>query len=333
MKKEDELLKCYLSDDERYADLINGVSFGGRQVVRAEDLSDRDTQTGYHKNTRTVKGKKNTKYRDLFRKASFGANFAVVGVENQTQVHYLMPVRCMEYDVKEYRRQEVEQKKILERLRKQAEEKDGYVQKKQTDAEFLSGFPKDGKLNPCITIVLYYGDNWDGSTDLYGLLDFTDIPEELRGMVNNYKLNLVDIKKLEQTDMFHTDLKQVLDVIRCAEDKEKLKELITTDPAYNNMAADAYDVMAAFTKSKELVKIREKAGGEEIDMCQALREWADDERREGKIEGKKEGRLEEKLENLCAIMINLKLTEEKAMDALNIPQEERSHYMELLSML
>jgi len=132
LKKEDELLKCYFSDDERYADLINGVSFSGRQVVRAEDLFDRDTQTGYHKNTQAVKGKKNTKYRDLFRKASFGANFAVIGVENQRQVHYLMPVRCMEYDLKEYQRQEVEQKKALERLRKQAEEKDGYVQKKQT---------------------------------------------------------------------------------------------------------------------------------------------------------------------------------------------------------
>ena len=96
MAKEDEVLARYLSDDERYADLINGVSFGGRQVVKAEDLSDRDTKTGYHKNTQAVRGKGNTKYRDLFRKASFGANFAVVGIENQKQVHYLMPLRSME---------------------------------------------------------------------------------------------------------------------------------------------------------------------------------------------------------------------------------------------
>ena len=277
MAKEDELLKRYLSDDERYADLINGVSFSGRQVVRAEDLSDRDTQTGYHKNNRAVKGKKGTKYRDLFRKAAFGANFAVIGVENQKQVHYLMPVRCMEYDVKEYQRQEVEQKKTLERLQK------------QTKAEFLSDFPKEGKLNPCITIVLYYGDDWDGSTDLHGLLDFTNIPEELRGMVNNYKLNLVDIKKLEQTDMFHTDLKQVLDVIRCAEDEDKLEELIKTDPAYKTVAEDAYDVMAAFVKSKTLVQLKETEEGETIDMCKALQDWAAKERREGREEGKQEG--------------------------------------------
>lgn len=327
MAKEDELLKCYLSDDERYADLINGVSFGGRQVVRAEDLCDRDSQTGYHKNTRSVKRKKSTKYRDLFRKASFGANFAVVGVENQNQVHYLMPVRCMEYDLKEYQRQESEQKKAFEKAVEAG--------KCITDAEFLSGAFKESKLHPCITIVLYYGDNWDGSTDLHGLLDFTDIPEELRGMVSNYKINLLDIKKLEHTDMFHTDLKQVFDFIRYAKNKEKLKELVATDPMYKNMREDAYDVIAAFTKSKELIQIKERTGGEEQDMCQALREWAEEERKEGrsegilegKAEGKAEGKVEQQLANLQTIMKNLKLTAENAMDVLEIPQEERAQYI------
>lgn len=311
MAKTDELLKRYLDDDERYADLINGVSFGGRQIVKAEDLSERDTQTGYHKNTRAVKGKRNTKYRDLFRKASFGANFAVVGIENQQQVHYLMPVRCMEYDVKEYQRQEVEQKRALKKAAKE---------KGITGAEFLSEFPKEGRLHPCITIVLYYGDEWDGSADLHGLLDFTDIPEELCAMVNNYKLNLLDVKKLDKTDMFRTDLKQVLDAIRCAEDKEKLKELLRTDPAYKKLPEDAYDVIAAFTNSEDLVQIKEKNRGEEIDMCKALKEWAEEERCAGREEGT--------LANLRAIMANLNLTAEKAMDALNIPQEEWPQYLE-----
>ena len=46
--KEDEVLARYFSDNERYADLINGIGFGGRTVIKAEDLSDRDTKTGYH---------------------------------------------------------------------------------------------------------------------------------------------------------------------------------------------------------------------------------------------------------------------------------------------
>ncbi|MBR6642536.1 MAG: transposase [Lachnospiraceae bacterium] len=275
MANEDEVLARYLSNDERYADLINGIGFGGRQVVQAADLSERDTKTGYHKGNRAVKGKNITKYRDLFRRASFGANFAVIGVENQKQVHYLMPVRCLEYDLKEYQRQEVELSRKC---------------KNQTPAEFLSGFPKSGKLHPCITIVLYYGDDWDGSTDLYGLLDFTNIPEELKNMVGNYKINLLDIKKLENTEMFHTDIKQVFDFIRCSGNKDNMKKLITTEAGYKSLSEDAYGVMAAFTKSKELMQLREKQQeGERVDMCKALQEWAAEERSEGRAEGRAEG--------------------------------------------
>ena len=32
-----------------------------------------------------------------------------------------------------------------------------------------------------ITIILYYGEEeWDGSRDLHGILDFQDIPEQIR---------------------------------------------------------------------------------------------------------------------------------------------------------
>lgn len=267
MAKEDEVLARYLSDDERYADLINGVTFGGRQVVFAENLSDRDTKTGYYQNTRAVKGKDNTKYRDLFRRTSFGANFAVIGIENQKQVHYLMPLRCMEYDLKEYQRQEVEQKRR---------------QGRQTGAEFLSGFPKEGRLHPCITLVLYYGDDWDGSTDLHGLMEFANIPEELKGMVSNYKMNLLDIKKLENTDVFHTDIKLVFDFIRNKKSKTKIKELLKNNPAYKNMSRDAYDVIVTFTKSEELLPLREKEDGERVDMCKALEDLKEEGREEGR---------------------------------------------------
>ena len=93
-ERDDEVLKRSLADNNRYADLINGFCFEGEQVVKAEDLSDRDSQTGYHKKGTAVTGKRNIKTRDLFRKTRFGVNFAVIGIENQQKVHYLMPLRC-----------------------------------------------------------------------------------------------------------------------------------------------------------------------------------------------------------------------------------------------
>ena len=64
------------------------------------------------------------------------------------------------------------------------------------------------------------------------------------------------------------------------------------------MARDAYDVIAAFTKSKELIQIEEDVEGECVDMCKALQDWAAEER------------MKEKLENLRAIINNLKLSAE-----------------------
>ena len=51
---------------------------------------------------------------------------------------------------------------------------------------------------------------------------------------------------------------------------------------------------------------------------------------EGHAEGRVEGRVEELLENIRAVMNNLNLTAEKAMDILNVPQEDREIYMQKL---
>ena len=66
--------------------------------------------------------------------------------------------------------------------------------------------------------------------------------------------------------------------------------------------------------------------GVKINMCKALQ----DLQARGKAEGIKEGKLEQQLTNLRAIMTNLKLTAEKAMDVLNVPQEEHRQYLEML---
>lgn len=276
--KKDLLLKRYLSDDDRYADLINGFVFGGRQLVKADDLVDLDTQVGDYDNDavgrRSKKKKHRIRYRDLIRKAAFGVNFVVVGIENQEQVHYLMPLRIMSYDCNEYQRQ-------AEQIRKEII-KDGVL----TSAEFLSGFRKDDKLQPCVTLVLYYGKEWDGSYDLHGLLDFSNIPQELKPFVSNYKMNLVEIRKLEKTDFFRTDLKYVLDFIRFSEDEEKLRNLVLNEPAYQKLDEAAYDVAVAFAKADNMIGIKEFYNEEgTVNMCKAINEMLRKEKAAGIQQG------------------------------------------------
>lgn len=275
------IVNRYLSDNERYADLINGCQFAGAQVVAATDLSDVDTQVnatvGTSISTRKQKAEK-TKYRDLIRKVAFGVNFAVIGIESQEEVHYLMPLRTMEYDVKEYRRQAgIIRKKVREG-------------RNTTSAEFLSGFRKEDKLHPCVTLVLYYGDEWDGGCELHDILDFSGIPKQLKSLINNYKIHLIQVKQIQDTSVFRTDLKQVFDFIRCSKDKNKLRKLVDSDSAYLKLDEDAYDMVALYTNTRELLRLKEQnREGDKVNMCQAITEMLQDERAEGRAEGLNQG--------------------------------------------
>ena len=272
--------KSFLSDDERYADVINGIGCKGEQVVSKDDLYEMDTQTGLSRSrdfvrrlTQSRKG--NVKIRDCLRKVAFGMNFAIIGIENQETMDYSIPLRNMLYDVNAYEKQAAKIRKEVRRIRKGL-----------SVGEYLYGFRKSDRLLPTVTFILYSGSKpWDGPKSLHEMLDFTDIPETLREMVADYKINLVEIRKLEDTSVFKTDVRLVFDFIRCSNDKNALKKLVETDDYYKNMEEDAFDVAVQYTNATELIDAKEYYEKEGVvDMCQALTELLADERAEGKDE-------------------------------------------------
>lgn len=272
--------KSFLSDDERYADVINGIGCKGEQVVSKDDLYEMDTQTGLSRSrdfvrrlTQSRKG--NVKIRDCLRKVAFGMNFAIIGIENQETMDYSIPLRNMLYDVNAYEKQAAKIRKEVRRIRKGL-----------SVGEYLYGFRKSDRLLPTVTFILYSGSKpWDGPKSLHEMLDFTDIPETLREMVADYKINLIEIRKLEDTSVFKTDVRLVFDFIRCSNDKNALKKLVETDDYYKNMEEDAFDVAVQYTNATELIEAKEYYEKEGVvDMCQALTELLADERAEGKDE-------------------------------------------------
>ena len=66
----------------------------------------------------------------------------------------------------------------------------------------------------------------DGARSLHEIFDFAEIPSKLKKYINNYPLHVFEISKLENTDVFRIDLKQIFDYIRCSRDKKKLLELV-----------------------------------------------------------------------------------------------------------
>ena len=113
--------------------------------------------------------------------------YMLAGVENQMDIHYAMVVKNMLYDALNYASQV---------------EKIAYEHKKTKDlkdAEFLSGFAKEDKLIPVLTITIYWSSKeWDGARSLHEMFDIED--EHILEYVTDYKLNLItphDIKDLK----------------------------------------------------------------------------------------------------------------------------------------
>ena len=79
-------------------------------------------------------------------------------------------------------------------------------------------------------------------------------------------------------------------IVRCSKDGKKLKELVSSDSAYQNMDEAAYDVIAAFTHAKELTRVNPcyKKGGK-IDMCEGIRQLMEESKSEGFSIGRNEG--------------------------------------------
>ena len=268
--------KACLAVNERYADLVNGLLLGGKQMVKPSDIQEMDSQQ-WNKQRRK-KSKYKQMYRDLIRKTAFGINFSLVGIENQELVHYLMPLRTMEYDSAVYRKQADEIGRMV---------KD---RKDLSRAEFISKFSKLDRLCPSITIVLYYGEEWDGAKTLHELLDFTDIPGELKRYVNDYSVHICSILDIKDTEIFRTDLKQIFAFIQCAKDKQKLKMLIESDSSYQCLEEDAYDMIAAFTNEEMYISVKDRYKKEgKVNMCQAFRELLEDNRLLGVEQGIEQG--------------------------------------------
>lgn len=299
--KSDISWKAYFSDDERYADIINGIAFGGVQEVSGDNLYDADSQSGFLSMTGFVKRKgvykeslsmkklkegrraRHLKVRDMVRRAAFGVNFVIIGIENQEITDYSMPLRNLSYDTGEYEKQAA---KIRREVRREIK---GNTNIKVNPGEYLYGFLKKSRLKPVITFILYSGiEEWDGPQSLHDMIDFTDIPKQLKCIVPDYRINLIEIRKIKDTSVFRTDVRQVFDFIRLSEDKTALIRLVENDDYYKNMEEDAFEVAAHYTNAQELIETGDnyytgKDG--KIDMCRAIKELIADGKAEGITQG------------------------------------------------
>lgn len=291
MGKYDLCMKEYLQNKEHFADLFNGCCFQGKQVIKAEELqeaSESYVENGDAGNTDT----KSQSFRDIKMQLGSRMVLQVLAVENQSYVDYGMPVRCMDYDVAEYKRQMREKKQHFQNLLKQLEKKDRLARLAVTYAERLSGIHKTDRLHPVYTICIYSGtESWDGPKKLSDMMTF-GLRDEWKELFADYPVRLYCVNEQSDFSYFHTELKELLRAMNCRKDKLKLKELMK-DEAYAHLSEDTWQAVAIMTDSARMVakmknyKRDEEQGG--YDMCQAMEELMQDYWNDGRAEGKAEG--------------------------------------------
>ena len=281
MQKKDVLSVQYFEDAIRFADLINGFLFRGKNVVKESQVRECN-RIILKKQKREGRLKTAMRIRDVIREVQIGNKVVMVSLENQADIHYAMPVRVMDGDCAVY----------TEQLRKRGKE---HKEKRDlTGAEYLSGFGKEETLIPVVTVVVYFGkDPWDGPGNLKEMLDLSDVPEELEAAINDYSIHLLDVRRYEHLEHFQTDLRYVFGFLQNEQDGKKLKDFIKENRrALEHLAEDAYDFISVISQSEELVMMKSQNQNEEgdYDMCKGLREWMADERRQGEEKGKEIGK-------------------------------------------
>ena len=122
------------------------------------------------------------------------------------------------------------------------------------------------------------------------IIDFKDIPETLKNMVSDYKIQVIDIRRLQDTSIFKTDVRHVFDFLRCCNDSNALVQLISNEEYYQHVNEDAYEVISKYANTKGIInleKFKNQNGG--IDMCKGLRDLITDSKAEGHEAGLIEG--------------------------------------------
>lgn len=325
MGKRDLSLKSYLSDPVRYADVYNGSVFGGMQVLDATQLEEAAAVV-----TKADEGVLRETTCDIaMRQKAGGGVFALWILENQETVDYGMSVRILLREALEYDRQVKELKR-----KNETEYKEGNT--KPTTGEYLYKIRECDRIRPVSTLVIYWGSKpWDGPRSLHEFLDFSgyeeNVTEELKKLIPEYPLHILDLNAENDYSGFRTSLRTVFELYARRTDKGLFLDYVKSHEECHHLDVETYEIIGKLINSTELQQEQGKAqkGEEEQDMYNVIEELIKD--------GREEGRHEERIERakqlttiISNLMKNLHCSLEEACEFAGKTVEEYRQASELL---
>ena len=267
MGTQDIVTKEYMKDEYRFADAFNYYLFHGEQVVQAENLKEVDpVELGI-----ILDGKDNEsvqKIRDVLKNALLltddRCNYLLLGIENQSEVHFAMPVRNLIFDGLRYGEQVSRRAKERRKLK--------IV---EDSAEFLSGFGRDDKIKPVITLVIYWkAGEWDGPRSLYDM--FEPVDDRLKEYINDYKLHVIVPDEIDDFEKFRTELGVAFEFIAHSQQDGKM-ECLDRNSRFLAVTNETVHLLNVCTDSR--IELNKEKGV--VNMCKGIEDLKKRMRQEG----------------------------------------------------
>ncbi len=243
----DSTCKKLFRDDGCFADICNYAFFQGKQIIKPEELVSRenDVSTLIGKEALPMKTKR---YRDIVRKASINGDYMIIGVEHQSTLDKNMIIRILNYDAQLY----------------------------------INQVESGKEVRPVGSFVFYTGDKeW---TYPKSLKESLKIPPEMKDYINDWKLPVLELQKIDSGMLKNQRLKEVVEISQSMfkGDYEKLRT--------NRMiSVESFKMAAIFTHTD--IKEEDLPEGDEINMCKAMDQLFQRMRDEGEVLGLEKGEL------------------------------------------
>ena len=319
MGVKDTVTTKYMRQNEIFADAFNYFVYGGEQVIHPDSLKELDTrEIDVPYGGENGAGQPVQKTRDVIKSVvammDKSTAYLLLAIENQSNIHYAMPVKNMVYDALQYAKQ-VEEAIASHRL-------SGDYKNAGSD-EYLSGFMKEDHLLPVVTLVVYFDSKeWDGPLSIHEMFSGQDA--RVLALVPDYKVNLIAPASIEDEDFgkFQSSLKEVLSFIKYARDKDELKKVLDADESFRHLGREEVDVLNACVGEKIAVK----EGEEAIDVCLAIQQMNE----EAAQKAAQKERISTLFANIKNLMEKMGWSAEQSMDVLSVSDSDRKALWQLL---
>ena len=260
MNRFDTVSNRFWYDPARFASFMNANLYAGKDIIQPDDLVSVDRR--YDHCTRDVIMKWTTDKQEMY-----------LAIENQLVEDLTMPYRNAMYDMKSYESQ-------IRRLKRNHRE----TRDLEDPLETISRIKKEDRLIPCITFVIYYGqEEWKHHKSLKDMFGYKQINDA--NMLES-RMNLVQICKDDPRRYKNRDIQMCIDIAQLMFQKD----LETIKKRYRQkIDKEVVMMICALTGSRRLELIISKEEGDEIDMCKAIEEWEEKISKQARNEGRLKG--------------------------------------------